>query len=46
MSCCPSCVGAIWPTFQRLYDRLATDGRRMSPDELTAAIGELAPVLA
>lgn len=32
--------------FQRLYDRLATDGRRMSPDELTAAIGELAPVLA
>src|SRR5215472_6620241 len=32
--------------YQRLYDRLATDGRGMSPAELTAAIGELAGVLA
>jgi hypothetical protein len=32
--------------FQRLYDRLATDGRGMSPTELTAAVGELAGVLA
>jgi hypothetical protein len=32
--------------FQRIYNRLGTHGRGLSPDELTAAIGELAQVLA
>jgi hypothetical protein len=32
--------------FQRLFERLATEGPRLSADQLTAAIGELAPVLA
>src|ERR1700734_3204177 len=33
-------------SFQRIFNRLATDGRQMSAEELTAAIGELAPILA
>lgn len=32
--------------FQRIFTELATDGRRWSPDELTAAVGELAQILA
>jgi hypothetical protein len=32
--------------FQRIYNRLGTHGRGLSPDELTAAVGELAQVLA
>lgn len=32
--------------FQRLFEQLATRGRELSPDELTAALGELARVLA
>jgi hypothetical protein len=32
--------------FQRLLTRLHHEGRRMTPDQLTAAIGELAPLLA
>jgi hypothetical protein len=32
--------------FQRIFDHLATDGRQLPPEELTAAIGELAPILA
>jgi hypothetical protein len=32
--------------FQRIFNRLHRKGRGLSPDKLTAAIGELAPVLA
>ena len=32
--------------FQRIFNRLCTEGRALPPGELTAAIGELAPVLA
>ena len=32
--------------FQRIFNRLATEGRGLPPDELTAAVGELAPALA
>jgi hypothetical protein len=32
--------------FQRIFNRLATDGRGLRPDELTDAVGELAQVLA
>ncbi len=32
--------------FQRLFERLITEGRWLSAEQLTAAIGELAPVLA
>jgi hypothetical protein len=32
--------------FRGLFERLASEGRRLSADELTAAVGELAPVLA
>lgn len=54
----PSPVGAVidqlvpvmrrgdLPGFQRLFEQLFTGGRQLPPDELTAAIGELAPVLA
>ena len=32
--------------FQQIFSRLHHDGRGLPPDELTAAVGELAPVLA
>lgn len=32
--------------FQQVFSRLYQDGRGLPPDELTAAVGELAPVLA
>jgi hypothetical protein len=32
--------------FQRIFDRLVTEDRGLPPDELTAAVGELAGVLA
>ena len=35
-----------FPSFQRLLKQLHQEGRRLPPDQLTAAIGQLAPVLA
>lgn len=32
--------------FQQIFNGLNGDGRRLTPDELTAAVGELAPILA
>jgi hypothetical protein len=32
--------------FQRLFNQLYHEGRRLSPDQLTEAIGQLEPILA